>query len=78
MITKPTYSAAMALLRLRNTSELEGALVYLRGELDATRDRLVMVSEEAHFRCLQGRAQVLQELLDEVANAPNLVAKLSA
>jgi hypothetical protein len=78
VITKPTYAMAVALLRLRNLSEMEGALQYLRGELDETQKRLVKVSEDAHFRCLQGRAQVLQELLDEVADAPNLVAKLGA
>lgn len=63
------------LLRLR-TPEFSALRVWLGQELEGERNRLMNLQNADQFRCVQGRAQRLAELLQAIEDAPKLLEKV--
>lgn len=71
----PLPESVPGLIRIRNQDEFSGVRAWLVQWRDAEVSHCVYQSGEMLLRA-QGRAQVLQELLARVDNAPELAAKL--
>lgn len=67
---------AAAFLKLR-APELEPVVKHMSALRTETLEGMAKVSDESQWRLMQGRAQVLQELLDLVKSSDELAVKLS-
>jgi hypothetical protein len=74
-LDRSSIAAVRAFMRVRNDTAVAG---FLGEELAAVKDSLVLCTAEVAMRQLQGRAQVLQELLDLIENSVKTAEKLGA
>lgn len=75
MLTKLDKDTARAFIRLRNDTPM---VQFLESELTMMHKMLVLSEKDTSVRQLQGRAQVLQDLLDLIGNSVKIAEKLGA
>jgi len=73
--TKPTRQELMALTRLRQP-EHGAVLELVRARLADIKDSLVTAADPDHIRRLQGHARVMQDFLEAVETAPEVLERL--
>ena len=78
MFSQPTRALAQALTTVSRMSEWREVDKLLADELTETTKRLMRAQDGVQARWLQGRAQLLVELRERVAQAPQDLATLKA
>lgn len=76
MLTKPTDKEFLALARLVRSEDGKVLMEYMVRAVADVKSRLVSAEADSLFRRLQGRAEALQELVEALESAPDLVVKL--
>ena len=74
-MSRVDFSIANAFMKLR-APELEPIVAFVRAERLSALELMSACTEEWQWRKLQGRAQLAEELLRLVEDAPSLAAKL--
>lgn len=78
MLTKPTDKEILAMARVVRTDDGKILAEYLARAATDIKDRLVSADAESTIRRFQGRAEALQELVEALESAPDLVVKLES
>jgi hypothetical protein len=78
MLTKPTDKEVLALARLARSDDGKVFMEYAARALMDVKDRLVSADAESTIRRFQGRADALQNLIEALEEAPDLVVKLES
>jgi hypothetical protein len=73
LMIKPNEPVLGRLYAIRHDTELTG---WLSASLEAYRDAAVMQRDETELRIIQGKAQVLKEILELIAKSPETIDKL--
>lgn len=78
MLIRPADKEILAMARLSRLDDGKILMEYLTRAYSDIKDRLVLADAESTIRRFQGRAEALQELVEAMESAPDLVAKLES